>query len=333
MNNINPIQILREATKNVPAVRYALGITGIAAAATIIKALGINWAVAFFVIVVMIILMIVLLIFAKLTKLSANKHHVPALVLMWSALIITILIVALIFTSLFFDYPLKLKDVIPSVLTHSNNPLISNQVLISGEITDGDGVALIDAWVYVVFGKYKTRKFVTGYDGRFIFKLDSVADLEGAIVYYGKDSVSDHKILYSAEYLKLKLMIPAKKEISSTKSFVITNDFIEVKAKRKIANLLGAIYTTESLTKICFKYDETKLERLDDGDYRYNMRGTIMVYVNGSVCNVIDEFKIEPSGKLGAPLKEIERAIYNQFNLFVNNNFALVAKKIKSCLN
>ena len=60
--------------------------------------------------IVMILLMVVLLVFTRLTT-TASQHFVrPVIVLMWGALTLTLAAAVLLFTSVFFGWPLELRE-------------------------------------------------------------------------------------------------------------------------------------------------------------------------------------------------------------------------------
>ncbi|HKU74729.1 MAG TPA: hypothetical protein VJR02_12530 [Pyrinomonadaceae bacterium] len=119
--NVNPFRVLKEAIKQVPALKYALGVAGIAAAAAIVKSLVSDLRVAVFGIILMVVLMTVLVVFAKLTAIASKDFKLPALVLLWFSLLLVIAVSSLLFTSTFFNWPMKLKD---SVV---NPPLVPEQ--------------------------------------------------------------------------------------------------------------------------------------------------------------------------------------------------------------
>lgn len=111
---VHPFEVLKRALAHVPAVKYALGIAGIGAAVAIVKAFFTDWAVAVFSIVVMMLLMAVLFVFAKLTTVASKDLRLAMLTLMWSSLILTILTAALLFSSVFFGWPINIRQVITS---------------------------------------------------------------------------------------------------------------------------------------------------------------------------------------------------------------------------
>lgn len=106
----NPFRILKDAIKQVPALKYALGVAGIAAAAALIKSVLNDFRVAVFGITVMVVLMTVLVIFAKLTAIASKDFKLPALILMWFSLLLVLAVSSFLFTSTFFNWPIKLKD-------------------------------------------------------------------------------------------------------------------------------------------------------------------------------------------------------------------------------
>jgi hypothetical protein len=110
--NLNPMRILRESIRAVPAVKYALGIAGVISAVAIIASLAVDLRVALFGGIIMIILMTLLVIFAHLTTTAPRYFLAPALFLTWSSLILTVTAAALLFTSVFFGWPVDLKYVL-----------------------------------------------------------------------------------------------------------------------------------------------------------------------------------------------------------------------------
>lgn len=129
--NLSPIKLLREAIKAVPALKYALGVAGLVAVVAIVGAFRVSPAIAVMGSVITLVLMVALLIFAKLTK-TAKKHFLlPAMVLMWSFLLLVIAAASLLFTSTFFGWPMKFsalphREEIKTPLSPDTNAL--NQV-------------------------------------------------------------------------------------------------------------------------------------------------------------------------------------------------------------
>ena len=106
---IGQMALLRESVRAVPAVRYALGVAGLLAVVAIAGAIGLTPTVAVFGTLIVLVLMIVLLLFTRLTA-TAPRHFLrPVLVLMWSSLGLLLATAALLFTSVFFHWPLDFR--------------------------------------------------------------------------------------------------------------------------------------------------------------------------------------------------------------------------------
>lgn len=100
---------LREAVKAVPAVRYALGVGGIAATVAIIVSFRIDPLVAFVGTVVMISLMAILVIFARMAALAGPVMMMPALVFTWFTLILFMAVSLALCGSVFIGKPVDLQ--------------------------------------------------------------------------------------------------------------------------------------------------------------------------------------------------------------------------------
>jgi hypothetical protein len=99
------MELLREAVKAVPAVKWALGVGGIASVVAIVAAFGLDLRVAGFGVVIMIPLMMLLVVFARAATLTGKAMRIPALVLAWFVLIVFMAVSAALVTSVFFDRP------------------------------------------------------------------------------------------------------------------------------------------------------------------------------------------------------------------------------------
>ena len=107
-----PLKLLREATRAVPAVRYALGLAGIMAALALGTALLRTPRAAVMGSLVMLALMVLLLVFAKAAAMSAGLVRGPALVMTWGIVTLFILASTLTVTSVFFDRPKPFSDLV-----------------------------------------------------------------------------------------------------------------------------------------------------------------------------------------------------------------------------
>jgi hypothetical protein len=86
---MDSLQILREAIKAVPSVKYALGVAGILAAASIAMTLSKNdWRFALIGTICTILLMVIMVVFARLSTTAAANLRGPVLVLTWFSVIL-----------------------------------------------------------------------------------------------------------------------------------------------------------------------------------------------------------------------------------------------------
>lgn len=104
-SNMKSIQVLTEAIKAVPAVKYALGVAGVAAAVAIVAGLINDVTIAVLGTVIMMSLMFVLVIFAHFVKNAASHYKPLAIFMSWAVVILTTGTSFLIFTGFFFSWP------------------------------------------------------------------------------------------------------------------------------------------------------------------------------------------------------------------------------------
>ena len=188
----DPISILNQAINRVPALKYALGLAGIAAAIAIIKTLVTDLRLATFGIVVMLVLMTVLFIFAKLSAIGPREVRLPAIALMWFSLLLTITSASLLFTSVFFNWPLSLKHIVDfqaaTVIESKKSAADTNpgKTYLRGVVRDFDtkeGIAGAVIEIELLPG----NRVTTSSDGGFSFENIPAALGESARVYVHKD--------------------------------------------------------------------------------------------------------------------------------------------------
>jgi hypothetical protein len=188
---VGPLSILNQAIKAVPALKYALGLAGIAAAIAIIKTLITDVRIAVFGIILMLVLMTVLFIFAKLTLIGAKEIRAPAIALMWFSLLLTITSGTLLFTSVFFNWPLNLKHgtdrevAAPEQLPPRHNPSASSTYLrgVVRDLNTKQGIPGAMIELELLPGK----KFTTLSDGGYSIEGISAAPGDSARVYVHKE--------------------------------------------------------------------------------------------------------------------------------------------------
>lgn len=106
----NPLSLLKGAMKVVPSVRYAFGLVGIVAAMSIISALVGGYRIAVVGACATLGFMVLLLLFQRLSVLDRGHFRFPALLLLWFFPVFLVAFFSLLFTSVFFAWPLSLKQ-------------------------------------------------------------------------------------------------------------------------------------------------------------------------------------------------------------------------------
>ena len=103
---MNPLQIIKDAIKAVPAVRFALGVAGIAAVVALVLGLKLNPAVAVFGTLIVLGLMFVLVLFSQYAGTAESTVMVgPITVLVWFYVIALMVVTALFISSYFLHVP------------------------------------------------------------------------------------------------------------------------------------------------------------------------------------------------------------------------------------
>lgn len=110
IKDIDPLSIIREARKNVPALKYAFGVLGLLAVLAVVTGIWrLDLRVAVFGPIVLIGLMTILVLFAQLSSLPKKIFQIPGVILLWFTLIVTMAAIVLLGVSVFFSWPLDLK--------------------------------------------------------------------------------------------------------------------------------------------------------------------------------------------------------------------------------
>jgi hypothetical protein len=106
---MDPIKLLRDAITAVPAVKYALGIAGIAAVVAIVLGLKLNPQVAVFGTLIVLGLMFVLVVFSRYAGHNSTGFLGPATLLVWFYTLAVIATTVLFMTSYFLHQPLDFR--------------------------------------------------------------------------------------------------------------------------------------------------------------------------------------------------------------------------------
>lgn len=109
-----PIEILRAAIRAVPAIKYALGVAGIAATVAIVAGFTIGYKVAFLGTVIMLGFMFCLVLFSSFAQYGAASTRPLALTLAWTFVLLTSMSGLFIVTGFFFSWPKPLEAYVQS---------------------------------------------------------------------------------------------------------------------------------------------------------------------------------------------------------------------------
>jgi hypothetical protein len=110
--SLNPLTILKDAVKAVPAMKYALAVLGLVAVVAIVSLWRVKYEVAIFGAVIILGLMVPVLVFAKLTKVAPKYFLGPARAFLWAFVILTIVAGTCLFTAAAFKQPPALYELI-----------------------------------------------------------------------------------------------------------------------------------------------------------------------------------------------------------------------------
>ena len=108
----SPFSALKEAVKAVPAMKYAVAVLGLVAVVAIAAAWRVNFKVAVFGAGIILILMVSVLVFARLTAFGAGLFLLPAMILLYTFVILTAAAGVRLFTAAAFKWPPDLHELI-----------------------------------------------------------------------------------------------------------------------------------------------------------------------------------------------------------------------------
>lgn len=110
--SLNPLTLLQEATKKVPALKYAFGIVGIAAVIAIIKGLGIkNASIPIGTILLVFALLILFFVFSVLVRSKNRSVQSAGVILLYAVVLLSVLSGGLLISSIFFDFPKPISKI------------------------------------------------------------------------------------------------------------------------------------------------------------------------------------------------------------------------------
>lgn len=113
---MTPSSLISAARKAHPAFRYAIAAAGLAGLVVNVVRFGASPATLVFGCIILVVLMVLFLVFAQAAVVARSKMHLPAMLLVYSFLGLSIATASLLFTSSFFDWPLPFRHAIVGLL-------------------------------------------------------------------------------------------------------------------------------------------------------------------------------------------------------------------------
>jgi len=109
---LGPRQVLNEAIKAVPAVIYALGVLGVAAAVAVMAGFQLGASVAVFGTIIMMGLMVVLLVFARLASTPDPVLRGPGVFMAWAFVLLITGTAGLLLSTTFFKWLVSWQSIV-----------------------------------------------------------------------------------------------------------------------------------------------------------------------------------------------------------------------------
>ncbi|MBN9382010.1 MAG: carboxypeptidase-like regulatory domain-containing protein [Chitinophagaceae bacterium] len=106
------LKTIKEATKSVPFVKYALGLAGIVSVIALVRSYSIDLKVGLWSTVIILCLMLVLFLLAHIAVQSGTFLFLPAQTLLWGIVILFLISVFFLVTSVFFQWPRDLSSIL-----------------------------------------------------------------------------------------------------------------------------------------------------------------------------------------------------------------------------
>jgi tetratricopeptide (TPR) repeat protein len=106
---LTPASLISAAKRAHPAFKFAVVVAGLASLVAVVAKFGVSLATIVFGIITLVVLMVLFLVFAQAAVVSKARMALPAMVLVWSFLVLTIVVALFLATSAFFDFPLRFK--------------------------------------------------------------------------------------------------------------------------------------------------------------------------------------------------------------------------------
>jgi len=124
MKQYTPTTFVKDSVRDIPAVKYAVGIGGIVSIIGLLLSI-VSPRVGGWGALIMLVLMVALLVFSALVKLAKNDSrtlYYPALIMLWTFVILTCATSCTLFSCVFFQKPVDLQEWLTGVHKTANPP-------------------------------------------------------------------------------------------------------------------------------------------------------------------------------------------------------------------
>jgi hypothetical protein len=207
-SSTNPLQTIREAMKAVPAVRYALGVVGVAAAASLIRAYFSSTQLAVYATVALLGLMVLLWGFAHLAGVPAKWLRYPASVLAWVIFVALASLPILLVSSVFFNWPKPFPELRTMFMATDSRisvpPTSEADARFAGFLTDaqtGQGIGGVKVRVAANGPVVAT----SGSDGFYEFSLTDASKTRVTVTYQANGYETITESVYPSDGLNFSL--------------------------------------------------------------------------------------------------------------------------------
>jgi hypothetical protein len=172
---MNPFTLLKNAVKAVPAIKYALGVAGVASVVAIVLGLKLKPEIAVFGSLTVIGLMFVLVVFAGFAREQTNAIMWPAKVLVWFYTIAVIVTTTLFITSYFWQSPMSFQKNPGGGLdtTHSAPPATGDPIPVTLTAVYRGSLKPVNQTIFTVRDSHQTivQETLPVHDGTASFEL------------------------------------------------------------------------------------------------------------------------------------------------------------------
>jgi hypothetical protein len=154
---LNPASFIRTAQRAHPAFRYAVVAAGLLAIVATFSKFGINYLTLVLGAIALIGLMVLFVVFAHVSQLAKSTLDLPARVFLWAILILTLGLIGLLVSSVFFNAPLPIRDLLMREFASGEPPqpqpapATANVALMAADVLEshkaiGYQIAFMQSW-------------------------------------------------------------------------------------------------------------------------------------------------------------------------------------------